>query len=816
MNNKDKDNKKKGKRKKRGKSIFKVFLVIMLLFFSAAAGVGIAVIKSAPAIDVNFYDNLSQSAKLFDKNGIEIGNISDVENRQVVSLKKIPKELQNAFIAIEDERYKSHHGIDIKRIFGALWYDIKTMSRAQGASTITQQLVKNTILTPEKKITRKLQEAYLAIKLERMLSKDQILEYYLNTIYLGGNAYGVQAASRLYFGEDVDKLDLAESALIAGLTQNPAKYYPYSKRNKENPQAYLDRQRLVLKNMLKNKLITQEQYDAAYNEKLEFEVMETMASSKYQWFVEAAVDQIAKDFSAKYGITESEAKQKLRTSGYSIHLTIDTEIQEKTEQVIENPKYYPRIPESKQYYAKNSKDKKLIQPQSAAVIMDVATGEVRAIVGGRGPHPLRSYNRATDPDMARQPGSSIKPLAVYAPAIETKVATAATVIEDSPMSQSFVNANGGWDPKNYDGRFRGYTTVRNAVKDSVNLVAVKLEQTLGPKTGLNFLKNNFHISTLDMVNDRNLSALALGGMTHGVTPLEMTAAYSVFANSGIYSEPIMYTQVIDNKNKVVLEKKAKQEKAISPEAAYIMSDMLQTVVKSGTGAKARLGSMPAGGKTGTTDDHTNGWYVGITPYYAGAVWIGHDERNYPIKGLVGGTEAPMWKDIMLVAHKGLEVKSFPKSGNIVTAQVCMDSGKAPSELCSQDPRGSRIHTEMFIEGTQPVEICDVHTAVDIDSRTGKLASPDTPPEFIQSKVFIKRGVPSRKPLADDRYVAPTEYSDIVTPPTGDTDNGEDQTNPGTDGETITPGEDGSNPTDNTTETDEQNKNQPNQTNKNKK
>jgi penicillin-binding protein 1A len=266
-------------------------------------------------------------------------------------------------------------------------------------------------------------------------------------------------------------------------------------------------------------------------------------------------------------------------------------------------------------------------------------------------------------------------------------------------------------------------------------------------------------------------------MTHGVTPLEMAAAYSVFANDGIYSEPIMYTKIVDRNGKTVLEKETSHERAISSQAAYIMNDMLQTVVKSGTGTKARLGSMPSAGKTGTTDDHTNGWYVGITPYYAGAVWIGHDDRNYPIKGLVGGTEAPMWRDIMLTAHKGLEVKSFPKTNNIVTAEVCLDSGKAPSEYCSKDSRGSRVIREIFIEGTQPVEICDFHTAANTVPPTETPQNPNP-----------------------------------VTPQPGTDENG--NTNTDTPGNTTPNGDNGDTPDDNNSGEDNSNNGQTNNNNNN--
>lgn len=765
----DKDNKqsksvkKKKKNRKIGKKIFTAFLVIMLICIAAGSGIMIAVIKSAPNLDPDIVSNMKQSGKIYDRQGNFIEDLSDIENRQVVPLSQIPKHLKDAVIAIEDERFDTHHGIDIKRIFGAILYDIKTMSRAQGASTITQQLIKNTYLTPDKTFTRKLQEMYLAVKLERMLSKDQILHAYLNDMFLGGNAYGVQAASLYYFGKPVNELTIAESALIAGLTQNPAKYWPYSKKNQENPENYLQRQRLVLSQMKKLGKITQAEYDEAMNQKLEFKTKEAQVVTKYQWFIEPAIDQIVKDFSEKFGITESDARQKLRTGGYEIYLTIDTKVQEKAESVINDPKYYPKIPESKTYYSINEKDKKLIQPQAAAVIMDVTNGEVRAIVGGRGEHPLRSHNRATDADVARQPGSAIKPLAVYAPALDKKVITAGSVFEDSPMPSDFVDINDGWDPKNYNDRFRGLTTIRDAVKDSNNLVAVKTLKELGINTSIDYLRNKFHLSTIETetgTNDKNLPSLSLGGLTHGVTPLEMTAGYAVFANNGVYSEPIMYTKVADSKKNVLLEKTSNQSKAISPQAAYIMTNMLETVVKAGTGTKAKLGNMPVGGKTGTSDNHRNGYFMGITPYYSGAIWIGHDEKKYGISGLVGGTGAPMWRDIMKVAHEGLEVKQFDKPSGIAVAEVCMDSGKAPTELCALDPRGSRIQKEIFIDGTQPVELCDIHVSANVDISTGKLASPSCPADLVQSRVFLNKGLNPRTTLGDDAYILPVETCNI--------------------------------------------------------
>jgi penicillin-binding protein 1A len=756
----EKDNTKKKKKKKQRnilKGILITLLIICSLTFAAGTGMVAAVIKSAPAIDTDIISNLKQSSILYDKDGNFIESLSTEENRTVVSFNEIPENLKEAVIAIEDERFQKHHGIDIKRIFGAVWHDIKTMSREQGASTITQQLIKNYALTPDKKFTRKFQEMYLATQLERKLSKDQILNAYLNTIFLGGNAYGVQSASMLYFGKDVEKLTLAESALIAGLTQNPAKFNPLSKRNVEartnnTEPTYRDRQEKVLNNMLKLGFITEEEHEKAFNEKLVFQTKKPINTMKYQWFVEPAVDQVAKDLAEKFDISEKEAKQRLRTAGYNVYLTIDTNIQDAAQKVIDNDNYYKglTVPKNLKTYAADAQSKPKAEPQAAAVIFDYATGEMRAIVGGRGEHELQSLNRATE--VPRQPGSSIKPLAVYGPAIDTQLSNPASVIEDTPYTSP-----DGWSPGNSDGQFLGPITIREAIKRSRNLVAVRLGMEVGVNTAADYVKDKFHISTIvtsGKTNDKNIAALSLGGMTHGVYPYEMAAAYGVFGNNGMYSEPIMYTKVTDRNGTVILEKTSEQTKSLSPQAAYLMTDMMKEVVKGGagaTGTSANFGSMPAAGKTGTASDYTNAWFAGLTPYYSGAVWIGHDKPNTKVTGLKSSLAAKMWGEIMKEAHKGLTVKNFERPSNLVSAQICIDSGKAPSELCSQDVAGARIRTELFAQGTQPVEICDTHLTADIDTRNGKLATPDTPFEFRKTQVFTKSTLP-------------TEFSDVISIP----------------------------------------------------
>lgn len=768
QDNKDTKKKKHNKKKIR-RNILISLLILFLLISSAGAGIIIAVVKSAPVIDPDILSNLKESSKIYDKDGNYIEDLAEAEKRNIVPLSEIPEHLQNAFIAIEDERFKEHPGVDVKRMFGALWHDIKTMSLQQGASTITQQLIKNYALTMDKKFTRKFQEMYLALQLEKKLSKDQILEAYLNTINLGGNKYGVQAASLFYFGKSAKELDIAESALVAGITQNPTKYYPFSEKNKKDPKDYLDRQKTVLSKMLELKFITKEQYDQAINEKLNFRTVETASSMKYQWFIEPAIDQVAADLAEKFSISEKEAKQKLRSGGLNIFLTIDPKLQDIAQNAIDNPNYYKGlgISEKNKMYSPDNKSEPKIQPQAAAAFFDYKTGEMRAIIGGRGQFNLRSLNRATQ--VPRQPGSSIKPLAVYGPAVDTQLVGAGSSVDDSALTGDELKAFGGKSPKNADGKFLGEITVREAIKQSRNLVAVKLGFKVGSKTALDYLQNKFHLSTVVTkggTNDAGLAAFALGGMTHGVYPYEMAAAYGVFGNNGMYSDPIMYTKVTDRKGNTVLEKTSSQSKALSPQAAYIMVDMMKDVVRGGTGTNARLGSMPSAGKTGTANDNTNAWFCGLTPYYSGAVWVGHDSPNIGINKMYSSLSAKIWGDIMREAHKGLAVKDFVRPSGINSISICADSGKAPTDLCAQDPRGSRVKTDLFISGSKPVELCDIHIKVRIDSKTGKLASANCPAEDIKEIVVLQRDgkyyIPgSETPLEEctDPHTKP-----VVTPP----------------------------------------------------
>ncbi len=731
--------KKKKKKKSIGKIILVTLLVLLLLVTAVGTGVAFAVIKSAPKIDVDILNNLQQSSIMYDENNKNLGRVSGGEIRDVVTLDAIPKNLQQAFIAIEDERFYSHGGIDVKRIFGALFNNIKTMSKSQGASTITQQLIKNYALSHEKKYTRKLQEMYLAIQLEKKLSKDQILEAYLNTIYLGGNTYGVKSASMYYFGnKDLKDLSLAECALIAGITKNPSKYdpnryfnkngvkederqYDPSKLSSGDTPSYIERQHLVLSKMLENGFITQEEYDKAKNETLTFVDKKPKYSGDYHWFVEPALEQVTKDFAAEKNIDEKDARNQLATGGYSIYFTIDTNLQKSVEKVINTTSYYSGIG-FKGKDVKNYKDK--IQPQASAVVFDYTSGEVKAIVGGRGEHDVGALNRATD--VTRQPGSSIKPLSVYSPAIDKGLVTPSSTISGSRLSRR--EWPGGEKIGNVDGQYPEVTTINKAMEDSRNTVAARLAVKLGMGTSASYLKDKFHLSTIvegSGANDLAPAALGLGGLTKGVTPYEMAVAYGVFGNNGMYAEPIMYTKVVDREGNIVIDKKSKKTQSISSRASYMTLSMMRNVVLNGTGKSAAFGGMPVAGKTGTTNDETDLWFCGLTPYYSGAVWLGNDKWGTPMTNAKSGRAAALWAGIMREAHKGLPYKNFKTPAGMSEVQVCPESGKLFGDSCRA--AGLSPITSMFSSSDVPTEVCNIHTQV-IPQEETPVETPQTTPE----------------------------------------------------------------------------------------
>lgn len=753
MENKNDNQRKKTKKKKKyTKSqvftrVLKVVIIVLLLIVVIGASIGLgtayAWVKNAPPLDYDEIFDLNQTTYIVDKHEKVIDKLHANENRTMVTLDEIPNNLRNAFIAIEDKRFYKHNGIDVKRIVGSAIEDFKLGKWVHGGSTITQQLIKNIYLTPEKRFKRKIIEAYYAMQLERKFTKGQILEAYLNTIGLGGNnVAGVKEAGLYYFAKEIEDLSLAECAVIAGITKYPSTYNPYL--NYENS---MKRKNLILSEMLDQDMISEIEYNIAVDEEIILSKVEKEIETTY--FADMVIKDVIQAFQDKLGYTKEEANRKVYNGGLKIVSTIDTEVQSIIESSFENEKLFPPSTED---------ENGTLQPESAMVIIDNETGEIKAVMGGRSSKVRRGLNRATQ--SLRQPGSSIKPLSVYAPALDNGY-TAGTVIDDAPITF------GNYSPRNYDRTFTGLVTVREGIRHSLNVVAVKVLQDIGIERSIEYLEK-FGISTLELENkkrnDRNIPALALGGMTKGVKPVEMAAAFSVFPNKGVYIAPTSFSTVFDRHGNVLIDNNPEKNRVINEQIAYLMVNMLRDVVQSGTGTNAAIPKVPVAGKTGTTTEYKDAWFIGFTPYYTAAVWMGHDDPK-PMSFVGGSYPARLWKSIMQEIHKDLPSKSFQQPGGLVSATICTESGKRPSELCELDARGPTIRSEIFIKGTEPGldDICDIHVMADICTESGLLASPNCPPSLIESQVFTQRLEPLDRTKAlpnDNKYEIPYEICEI--------------------------------------------------------
>lgn len=612
------------KRKKRGankSTLIIAAIIALVILLGAGCGFIGATISNLP--DVQQTSAPAASSQVFDIKGRLITTIHAEENRLPVSLDQVPENLQHAFLAAEDIRFYDHHGIDPRGIMRAVFANITHNGIAQGGSTITQQLARNAFLTQNRTLERKFQEAILALQIEREYTKPEILEMYMNQIYFGEGAYGIQTAANIYFGKTVSELDLAQCALLAGLPQSPNYYSPFS-----NLEAAKTRQATVLNQMAKYGFISQEDADAAKAEDLGLrspESLKQVRGSRASYFI-SYIEQVISD---KYDV------EALYKEGLKIYTTLDLDMQEAAERSLE-----ANLPDF--YTDANG----LRQPQGAIVAIDPHNGHILAMVGGRG---TDHFNRATQ--AVRQPGSAFKPF-VYIGAVE-KGMTPGTIVDDSPITIA------GWSPQNYSRTFSGKMTLRQALINSVNVPAVKVAQEVGMH---NILANaeNMGISTLVFKggnNDDNLAA-ALGGLTQGVIPLDMASAYGVLANGGVHVEPQAIIRIVDRNGNVLEENTAKGTQVISQKTAYIVTNMLESAVLHGTGGNAYIGR-PMAGKTGTTDDTKDAWFVGYTPDVATAVWIG-DDFDGTLQGLTGGTvPAAIWRDFMNVAVADMPATNFP-------------------------------------------------------------------------------------------------------------------------------------------------------------
>lgn len=747
------------------KRLFLSIFIFGIICVTIGLGYVFAIIKTSPELDINAITNLSEQSILLDSNGNLISNIPTEEVRTKIDLDAMPDNLKNAYVAIEDERFYKHKGIDIRRIIGAAYRDVINIltgsNNLHGASTLTQQVIKNTVLTNEISIKRKVKEIYLAIKLERKLSKDQILSQYLNTIPLGGKVYGVEEAAKYYFDKSAKDLTLIESAYLAGITQAPSFYSAYNENNIKDPVEYLDRTKTVLMKMRDLNFITLDEYNAAYAEvdqnKFTFSHTEVSYRLKDEWFVLPAIDQVKKDLKEKYKYTDDEISKLMLNGGLKIYTTMDRKLQDNTQAVLN---YRSNFANNDNGGEDEFDANGVPLLQSSAVLMDYRNGHVKALVGGRGDQPAHSLNRASE--ALRPIASNTKPLTVYAPAIDTKIMTAATPLDDAPLPKSISDKyDPGWVVKNWDKKSGdGFISPRDAVTWSKNVVSVITADKIGLKTALSYgeklgIKYN-------SVSASSISALSLGQQNNdpddldGGNTLALASAYGTFGNNGNRSEPVFYTKVEDSTGKVILESSSYQTPVFSPQTAYIMYDILKEPIRKFDAGAAKFSDMPVSGKTGTSDAVTDWWFSGLTPYYSASVWLGYD-NNAELSGYSSAL-ASIWAKIMAPAHEGLEVKELEKPSGLVTASVCKDSGNKPTDLCSKDQRGSRVVSEMFIAGTEPTAVCDVHVTAKVNKSNNKLATDNTPKGLIEDRVFIKKPN-ANSAAADFKYVVPTETDD---------------------------------------------------------
>lgn len=750
--------------------------IISIGILGCAAGIGMfkGIIDSAPDINPDDVAPSGYSSFVYDNEGRQTAKlVASNSNRIPVGMEKIPENLAHAFVAIEDSRFYEHNGIDIKGILRAGVTAIQTrFQRMEGASTITQQLLKNTIFTDWMEedglidsVKRKIQEQYLALEITKKLSKDEVLLRYMNTINLGQNTLGVQAASLRYFNKDVSELTLSECAVIAAITQNPSRYNPITK-----PENNAERRQKVLDDMLEQGWITQAEHDEAMADDVYSRIQETnivvQENETTSYFVDAVTDQVYDDLLAA-GYSDTAAFSLIYSGGIQIYSTQDSAIQRIADDVFSNEENYPS--DAKWYltyaltieldneeqmnfssemfrtyfqenvrksfdmifdsqddayeYIETYKEAMLAehggevlaesvsmtpQPQVSLTVEDHGTGYVVAMVGGRGSKEgSRTLNRATS--TVRQPGSTFKVLAAFAPALDSAGLTLATVINDAPFNYTDGTPVSNW----YDTGYRGLSTLRLGIQDSMNIVAVKTLTLISPQLGYDYLLN-FGFSTLESSKEINgqiftdiQQPLALGGITNGVTNLELNAAYATIANQGTYIEPKLYTKVLDRNGNILLDNtEPSSHQVIKETTAFLLTDAMVDVVTKGSGASANFGNMAIAGKTGTTTGDNDVWFCGYTPYYTASVWIGFD-NNAKLSSKRGETTLArrLWRLVMEEVHKDLPNQAFPvPSTGLVQATVCSRSGKLPiSGWCD-----GTLATEWFAEGTVPTDTCDVH------------------------------------------------------------------------------------------------------------
>ncbi len=773
--------------------IIALLLIICFAIVGGAFGIYLAILRNAEPMPITkVVPNIYTSEIIVEDTGEVYATLDAKENRIYATLDQIPDHLEHAFIAIEDARFYQHNGVDIKG-FARSVYSTLFKGNSQGGSTITQQLIKNARGLLRNDIVSKLQEQYLAVKYEQDLAdelgskkaaKDHILELYLNTIAMGHNLNGVQTASNYYYDKDVSEVTIAESAVLASITQFPSAHAP-----DDYPENNYVRANITLSYMLEQGFITDDEYiDAKYELDNEVynninesrKIIDVENSSANSYYTDQVIESVITDL-VKEGHTRAEASNLVYNGGLQIHIPIDLSIQEILEETYVDDSFFPenqyKIEVTYEYSVKNEltdevsnlwetgylysfdeidnfvaeiqsntlgvndviiadKITPVVQPQSSFVVIEQSTGKVRGVVGGRGEKTTnRSLNRATQ--SLRSPGSVFKVVSVYAPGIDLGLFYPGYVIDDVPTKPD----SKGKSFSNWNNRYEGLMIIRRAIYNSVNTVAVRGMEQVTIDTSVEYLKNFGFTSIVEegAYNDMGYST-ALGGLTKGVTNLEMTASYATIANSGNYIEPQFYTTVYDHDGNIILEHIPETRKVLSDDTAYLTLDMLKDVITRGTGGRASLASinMPSAGKTGTTSDSKDLAYVGFTPYYTAGVMYGYDMPE-PIRG----SQSPhltIWQHIMTEIHttKNLPTKDFVRPSTIAYQNICLDSGLLANEYCSHDPRGSRVTSEIFSSSNMPSNYCTVHETALVDTSTGLLANDYCPESVVGTVIGLNK------------------------------------------------------------------------------
>ena len=806
------------------------FIGLFLIAVSFLAGSFTEIIRSAPKInDLNAIQPSREKSIVYASDGSIMQElIQSGSNRVTVPYEDMPQDLIYAFVSIEDARFFTHDGVDVKGIFRALFTGLRSGRFSEGASTLTQQLIKNNIFNGGlesnygERVERKLQEQYLALRVERELKKEKIVEYYLNTINLGSNCLGVEVASRRYFGKNVQELDLSECTVLASITQNPGRFNPIT-----HPEENQKRRLTVLKYMLNSGYISEEEYEGAVSENV-YDRIRSVAENTdtsahaFSYFTDAVFEDVLDALKEELGLTDTQAYNLMYSGGLRIYTTMDPALQKIAEEEINDPDNYRVVSANgsersyleyalsyrltlelsngdRYYYDENnilgyhreqlsdysfdlifdSEEEVLsaaqeyrdyllkhtngrvvsesviagIQPQASVVIIDQKTGEVRALVGGRGDKDKLgslTLNRAVS--STRQPGSAFKILTAYGPALDLYGTTLAETFYDAPLSYGSKQIRNWWG-----GKYLGYTTMRHAIMASMNVVAVKcFENIVGEGTGYNYALD-FGIST--MVEEDRSPVMTLGGLTYGVTNLELTAAYACIANGGVYEKPLLWTRVTDSSGNVLLEKKTESYVVIKESTAALLTSAMEEAVSptyplfpeygvGATSADCRIDGMAVAGKTGTTSDANDIWFVGYTPYLTAGVWSGYDAvKSF---GTSPGYHKRIWQHIMSRASEGMEEAHFDYSG-LEKARICSKSGLlARNGICDAcgDPN-SHVYEEYFVPGTAPTEYCSRHIQLAVCTASGLSAGEYCPPELIENRVYLLIDEQDRGPVTDD-------------------------------------------------------------------